>query len=146
MVVRCKDVPGAAKLKKRLMLVANVHRIFQCPIGDCEHEGFRSQRGCRKHVTKSHLGYSILTNTQKILWMIKLRHKTHVMRRPTNQRIVVRISFQMASFSVKRLLNECAALPVLLARRHAQIRFTLVFLEFIQYSQDVLMLEGIKGP
>ena len=57
------------------------------------------------------LGSSILTNTRKILLIIKLRHKTHVTRRPTSQSIVVRISFQMTSFSVKHLPNGCAALP-----------------------------------
>ena len=36
------------------MFIANLHEIFQCPLSDCEHEGSRSQRGCRKHVTNSH--------------------------------------------------------------------------------------------
>ena len=63
------------------------------------------------------LGSSILTNNRKILLIIKLRHKTHVTRRPTSQRIVVRISFQMTSFSVKHLPNGCAALPVVHANQ-----------------------------
>ena len=31
--------------------------MFQCPIRNCDHIGFKSQRGCRKHVKKVHGWY-----------------------------------------------------------------------------------------
>ena len=35
-------------------LVRNVHGIYDCPIHTCDHNGFKSQRGCRKHVFNKH--------------------------------------------------------------------------------------------
>ena len=29
--------------------------LFHCPVQDCNHDGFISQRGCRKHVKKKTL-------------------------------------------------------------------------------------------
>ena len=31
-----------------------IHEVFYCPIRSCDHIGFKSQRGCRKHVKKIH--------------------------------------------------------------------------------------------
>ena len=28
--------------------------LFHCPVKDCNHDGFVSQRGCRKHVKRKH--------------------------------------------------------------------------------------------
>lgn len=49
-----KTFDGASKKPKRLNLKADGNGIFQCPITSCEHQGFFSQRGCRKHVKKTH--------------------------------------------------------------------------------------------
>ena len=47
-------VEGASKKPKRLHLVGNEEGIFQCPVLHCDHMGFSSQRGCRKHVRNKH--------------------------------------------------------------------------------------------
>ena len=49
-----KDAIGAAKKSKRLKLIPNDDRLFYCPISTCETNGYKSQRGCRKHVYTRH--------------------------------------------------------------------------------------------
>ena len=47
------DIDGAFPKPKRLHLEKNdADSVYHCPIQLCEHEGFQSQRGCRKHVNK----------------------------------------------------------------------------------------------
>ena len=31
-----------------------VDRLYHCPVQECDHDGFQSQRGCRKHVNTKH--------------------------------------------------------------------------------------------
>ena len=46
---------GALPKPKRLHLEKDeTDRLYHCPIQVCEHEGFQSQRGCRKHVNNKH--------------------------------------------------------------------------------------------
>lgn len=45
---------GAAKKSKRLQLIKNASGIFECPLRTCDHNGFETQRGCRKHVFTKH--------------------------------------------------------------------------------------------
>ena len=47
-------IQGASKKPKRLHLVGDEEGIFQCPVLHCDHMGFSSQRGCRKHVKNKH--------------------------------------------------------------------------------------------
>ena len=47
-------VQGASKKPKRLHLVGDEEGIFQCPVLHCDHRGFSSQRGCRKHIKNKH--------------------------------------------------------------------------------------------
>ena len=49
-----KDAVGAAKKCKRLKLIPKEDRLFYCPISTCETNGYKSQRGCRKHVFTRH--------------------------------------------------------------------------------------------
>ena len=49
-----KTFDGASVKPKRLKLTSDTDGIFHCPVRNCEHQGFLSQRGCRKHVKKIH--------------------------------------------------------------------------------------------
>eukprot|EP00795_Rhopilema_esculentum_P017891 gene17891-biopygen2671 len=146
MVVRWKDVPGAAKLKKRLMLIANVHGIFQCPIGDCEHEGFRSQRGCRKHVTNSHPWFFYFDEYPKDIMDDKAApqntcdEKTNESKDGSSNIIPDDVIF---SETFAKWM--CSSTGGARTKAHANQICSRV-LKFIQYSQDDLMLEGIEGP
>ena len=48
---------GAKSKARRLRLRPVRDGIYQCPIENCEHEGFISQRGCRKHINCVHGWY-----------------------------------------------------------------------------------------
>ena len=46
---------NASPKPKRLHLEANdCDGLFHCPVQGCRHDGFGTQRGCRKHVKKKH--------------------------------------------------------------------------------------------
>ena len=47
-------VPGAALIKKKLYLRPNGQGVFLCPDSQCLHSGFKSKRGCRKHIDVKH--------------------------------------------------------------------------------------------
>ena len=49
-----KSAIGAADKPKRLHLVRNEDDIILCPVPYCEHYGFLTERGCRKHVSEKH--------------------------------------------------------------------------------------------
>ncbi|XP_078384349.1 uncharacterized protein LOC144666818 [Oculina patagonica] len=56
---KCKinwsNIDGASPKPKRLHLEKNeTDRLYHCPIQVCDHDGFQSQRGCRKHVNTKH--------------------------------------------------------------------------------------------
>ena len=56
---KCKinwsNIDGASPKPKRLHLEKDeTDRLFHCPIQACDHDGFQSQRGCRKHVNIKH--------------------------------------------------------------------------------------------
>ena len=55
--VQWRTIEGAFAKPKRLHLVSDPRCVFQCPIRNCDHIGFKSQRGCRKHVKKVHGWY-----------------------------------------------------------------------------------------
>ena len=53
--VNWSDIDGASPKPKRLHLEKDeTDSLFHCPIQECEHDGFQSQRGCRKHVNNKH--------------------------------------------------------------------------------------------
>ena len=52
-----KNAVGAFKKPRRLHLVADADGYFYCPVHNCDTDGFRSQRGCRKHVFMKHGWY-----------------------------------------------------------------------------------------
>ena len=48
---------GAAVKRRMLRLKSNADGIFLCPVEDCLHIGFKSQRGLRKHIDTRHAWY-----------------------------------------------------------------------------------------
>ena len=51
--VNWSDIDGASP--KRLHLEKDeTDSLFHCPTQECDHDGFQSQRGCRKHVNNKH--------------------------------------------------------------------------------------------
>jgi len=53
--VNWSDIDGASPKPKRLHLEKDeTDRLYHCPIQECGHDGFQSQRGCRKHVNIKH--------------------------------------------------------------------------------------------
>ena len=53
--VNWSDIEGASPKPKRLRLEKDeTDSLYHCPIQECDHDGFQSQRGCRKHVNTKH--------------------------------------------------------------------------------------------
>ena len=51
-------IPNASPKPKRLHLEEDdCDGLFHCPVQTCSHEGFTTQRGCRKHVRNKHRWY-----------------------------------------------------------------------------------------
>ena len=48
-----KNVNGAAEKKCHLTFVTAEDGLFHCPVKNCDHDGFITQRGCRKKHVKS---------------------------------------------------------------------------------------------
>ena len=49
------DIDGASPKPKRLHLEKDeTNSLYHCPMQECDHDGFQSQRGCRKHVYNKH--------------------------------------------------------------------------------------------
>jgi len=49
--VNWSDIDGQSPKAKRLHLEKDeTGSLYHCPIQECDHDGFQSQRGCRKHV------------------------------------------------------------------------------------------------
>ena len=52
--VEWQQAKGASSKPKRLKLTPDHEGTYLCPVKTCEHEGFMSQRGCKKHVYTRH--------------------------------------------------------------------------------------------
>ena len=53
--VNWSDIEGASPKPKRLHLEKDeTDSLYHCPIQECDHDGFQSQRGYRKHVNTKH--------------------------------------------------------------------------------------------
>ena len=53
--VNSSDIDGVSPKLKRLHLEKDeTDTLYHCPIQECDHDGFQSQRGCRKHVNTKH--------------------------------------------------------------------------------------------
>lgn len=62
-----KSIEGAFHKARRLHLKCDIDELFRCPVPNCEHDGFVSQRGCRKHVKTKHPWYIYFDAKPKIL-------------------------------------------------------------------------------
>ena len=49
-----KSFDGARIVRRKLYLKPNDDRVFLCPIQQCLHSGFKSKRGCRRHIETRH--------------------------------------------------------------------------------------------
>lgn len=47
-------IPGASLVRKKLCLRPDDNGVYLCPDRQCLHAGFKSKRGCRKHVDTKH--------------------------------------------------------------------------------------------
>ena len=56
-VVEWREIDGAMEKKRKLHLTQDDNNIFQCPIDECLHLGFKSSRGLRKHIDTQHHWY-----------------------------------------------------------------------------------------
>jgi len=61
-----KNAPGASEKPKRLKLEPDISGIFLCPLNGCDSNAYRSQRGCRKHVTEKHGWYFYFNEKPKL--------------------------------------------------------------------------------
>ena len=52
-----KNAVGAFDKARRLHLCKNVDKVILCPVPHCDHDGFLTERGCRKHVYLNHGWY-----------------------------------------------------------------------------------------
>ena len=54
-----KNVEGAFENKRRIHLKPSQHGIYSCPANPCDHmhDGFTTERGCRKHIKSRHGWY-----------------------------------------------------------------------------------------
>ena len=53
--VNWSDIEGASPKPKRFHLEKDeTDSLYHCPIQERDHDGFQSQRGCRKHVNTKH--------------------------------------------------------------------------------------------
>ena len=53
--VNWSDIDGASAKPKRLHLEKDeTDSLYHCPMQECDHDGFQSQRGCRKYVNTKH--------------------------------------------------------------------------------------------
>ena len=57
-----QKIEGASGVRKKLYLRPNESGVFHCPINSCLHAGFKSCRGCRKHVNTKHAWYFYFEN------------------------------------------------------------------------------------
>ena len=56
------SLEGAKKKKRKLSLEADNDGVYLCPIQNCLHVGYRSQRGLRKHINTKHEWYLYFDN------------------------------------------------------------------------------------
>ena len=61
-----KSVDGAFPKPRRLHLVEGSDGLIRCPIAGCDHPGFSSRRGCRKHAKTKHSWYYYFDEKPKL--------------------------------------------------------------------------------
>ena len=94
------NVEGARERKRRLHLEEDEEGMYQCPLPHCDHEGFLSQRGCRKHVRSKHPWYSYFDQKpSKLLRRTQLHERTKQCMHPLD-------SFYLPLHTLSTLVGE----------------------------------------
>ena len=70
-----KSVDGASEFPRRLHLEKATNQRYYCPVSFCDHEGFGSQRGCRKHVKTKH-GWFLYFDSKPDIREIEEKHSS----------------------------------------------------------------------
>ena len=144
--LRWKDVPGAAKLKRRLSLCKNDNGIFKCPVADCGHEGFRSDRGCRKHVKTSHAWFYYFDEYPKNIFEKEISTEEGIGNADMNPaRISSKCIPEDVVFTEKFGKWMCSSTGGSRTKSHANQICSRV-IKFIQLSQDDVTLGEIQIP
>jgi hypothetical protein len=60
-----KSIAGAAQKRRRLSFDADEDGVYQCPVENCLHVGFKSRRGLRKHINTKHEWFYYFKNEPK---------------------------------------------------------------------------------
>ena len=62
-----QNIEGAFEKKRKLKLRASEEdNTFKCPVKYCDHEGFKTERGCRKHIKSRHGWYYFLNEKPNV--------------------------------------------------------------------------------
>jgi len=77
---------GAAHKRRMLHLKPNVDGIFLCPVANCLHVGFKSQRGLRKHIETRHSWYYYFDEQPKMM-REEIIHKGRVKMKQTTHKV-----------------------------------------------------------
>lgn len=97
-----KNVQGASEKPKRLKLQPDNNGIFICPLNECDSNAYKSQRGCRKHVTEKHGWYFYFDERPKLEEAFPEK-----LLQPSNKLSPSRSkSWDMPSFSEKCLIAQ----------------------------------------
>lgn len=75
--VEWKSLDGAFKKARRLHFDEDEHGLHHCPVPECDHPGFTSPRGCRKHVNIKHPWYKYFDKKPRIV-TVSLQAKSDV--------------------------------------------------------------------
>ena len=70
-----KSVDGASEFPRRLHLEKATNQRYYCPVSFCDHKGFGSQRGCRKHVKTKH-GWFLYFDSKPDIREIEEKHSS----------------------------------------------------------------------
>ena len=98
LVVDWSKVPGASLIRKKLYLRPDPHGVYLCPDGQCLHSGFKSKRGCRKHVDTQHKWKYYFEQRPNVGVEEMTIARTNIVSRPN--------TLQMPSFSTEEGLGS----------------------------------------
>ena len=107
---RVKDVnwsklANASPKPKRLHLEEdNCDGLFHCPVQICNHDGFTTRRGCRKHVKNKHGWYYYFDEKPNSAQMESFHNQSEKIE--ANDRTIPRTTRAIASFDLKNNITK----------------------------------------
>ena len=106
-------LPNASPKPKRLHLEEDdSDGLFHCPVQDCEHDGFTTQRGCRKHA-KNTVGSFISTKSQTLLRLKHANNKATKMTPMMTRLHLKSDELSLLTCQAKSLKISCPGLPAM---------------------------------